>query len=217
MLFLKYEIYSLIMNRFIMIVEKYLEITGDNDLLLDCCAVFEGHKFWSMIKMKLFPEYCKKASINYLGTGEDSHRLEALNVLFELNEPIAIDYLIDFLEKKIILSLLSVKYLNYNAIIDFENLEKLFKLIFDDEGFDDFESSRYREFVMNYVSNISNSKEGFENVMLMLDKRKKEVEENDKDLFYINLLIDKCPNSYINSKPYTFKDAFTESEKLLAS
>ena len=113
---------------------------------------------------------------------------------------------------------MSVKFLNYNAIIDFGNLEKLFKLIFDDEDFDDFESSRYREFVMNYVSNISNSKEGFENVMLMLNKRKKELAENDKDLFYINLLIDKCANSYINSnsKPYKFKDALLESEKLIA-
>lgn len=203
-------------------IEKYIELTGDENLLLDCCEAFEDHKFWSIIRimigMKLFPEYCRKASIDYLETGEDSHRLDALNVLFELNEPIAIDYLIDFLEKKIILSLMSVKYLNYNAIIDFVNLEKLFKLIFDDEDFDDFESNMYKEFVMNYVSNISNSKEGFENVMLMLDKRKKELEENDKDLFYINLLIDKCAISYINSnsKPYTFKDALIESEKLIA-
>jgi len=203
-------------------IEKYIELTGDENLLLDCCEALEDHKFWSIIRimigMKLFPEYGRETSIDYLETGEDSHRLDALNVLFELNEPIAINYLIDFLEKKIILSLMSVKYLNYNAIIDFGNLEKLFKLIFDDEDFDDFESSRYREFVMNYVSNISNSKEGFENVMLMLDKRKKELEGNDKDLFYINLLIDKCTNSYINSnsKPYTFKDALTESEKLIA-
>jgi hypothetical protein len=203
-------------------IEKYIELTGDENLLLDCCEAFENHKFWSIIRimigMKLFPEYCKETSIDYLETGEDSHRLDALNVLFELNEPIAIDYLIDFLEKKVILSLMSVKYLNYNAIIDFGNLEKLFKLIFDDEDFDNFESSRYREFVMNYISNISNSKEGFKNVMLMLDKRKKELEENDKDLFYINLLIDKCANSYINSnsKPYKFKDALTESEKLIA-
>lgn len=204
-------------------IEKYIELTGDENLLLDCCEAFENHKFWSIIRimvgMKLFPEYCIETSISYLETGEDSHRLDALNVLFELNEPIAIDYLIDFLEKKIILSLMSVKYLNYNAIIDFGNLEKLFKLIFDDKDFDDFESIRYREFIMNYISNISNSKEGFENVMLMLDKRKKELEENDKDLFYINLLIDKCRNSYINSnsKPYSFKDALIESEKLLAS
>jgi hypothetical protein len=202
-------------------IEKYIELTGDENLLLDCCEAFENHKFWSIIRimigMKLFPEYCKETSIDYLETGEDLQRLDALNVLFELNEPIAIDYLIDFLEKKIILSLMSIKYLNYNAIIDFKNLEKLFNLIFDDDNFDDFESSRYREFVMNYVSNISNSKEEFENVMSMLDKRKKELEENDKDLFYINLLIDKCTNSYINSnsKPYTFKDALTESEKLV--
>ena len=203
-------------------IEKYIELTGDENILLDCCEAFENHKFWSIIRimigMELFPEYCIETSINYLDTGEDSHRLDALNVLFELNEPIAIDYLIDFLEKKIILSLMSVKFLNYNAIVDFGNLEKLFKLIFDDEDFDDFESSRYREFVMNYVSNISNSKEGFENVMLMLDKRKKELAKNDRDLFYINLLIDKCANSYINSnsKPYKFKDALIESEKLIA-
>ncbi|MDO8316002.1 MAG: hypothetical protein Q7T12_00570 [Flavobacterium sp.] len=202
-------------------IEKYIELTGDENLLLDCCEAFENHKFWSIIRimigMKLFPEYCKETSIDYLETGEDLQRLDALNVLFELNEPIAIDYLINFLEKKVILSLMSINYLNYNAIIDFENLEKLFKLIFDDDDFDDFESSRYREFVMNYISNISNSKDGFENVMLMLDKRKKELEENGKDLFYINLLIDKCANSYINSnsKPYTFKDALIESEKLV--
>ncbi|PKG42737.1 hypothetical protein, partial [Psychroflexus sp. MES1-P1E] len=203
-------------------IENYIELTGDENLLLDCCEAFENHKFWSIIRimfgMKLFPEYCKETSIDYLETGEDSHRLDALNVLFELNEPIAIDYLIDFLEKKIILSLISVKYLNYSSIIDFKHLEKLFKLIFDDEDFDDFESSRYREFVMNYVSNISNSKEGFDNVMVMLDKRKKDFEENAKDLFYINMLIDKCTNSYINSnsKPYKFKDALIESEKLIA-
>jgi hypothetical protein len=203
-------------------IEKYIDITGDENLLLDCCAAFVGYKFWStiriMIGMNLFPDYCKQTSIVYIENGEDSHRLDALNVLFELNEPIATDYLISFLEKKIIISLMSVKFLNYNAIIDFENLEKLFKLIFDDEDFDDFESSRYKEFVMNYVSNISNSKEGFENVILMLDKRKKELDENGKDLFYINLLIDKCANSYINSnsKPYTFKEALKESEKLLA-
>ncbi len=203
-------------------IEKFIELTGDENLLLDCCEAFENHKFWSIIRimigMKLFPEYCKKTSIDYLETGEDSHRLDALNVLFELNEPIAIDYLIDSLEKKIILSLMSVKHLNYSAIIVFENLEKLFKLIFDDEDFDDFESSRYKEFVMNYVSNISNSKEGFDNVIVMLDKRKKDLEGNSKDLFYINMLIDKCANSYINSnsKPYNFKDALIESEKLIA-
>jgi hypothetical protein len=203
-------------------IEKYIEITGDKKLLLECSTAFEGYKFWSIIRimigMKLFPKYCKQTSIDYLKSGLESHRLDALNILFELNDPIATVYLISFLEKKIILSLMSVKFLNYNAIIDFDNLEKLFKLIFDDENFDNFESSRYREFVMNYISNISNSKEGFEKVMSILDNRKKSLDENGKDLFYINLLIDKCVNSYINSnsKPYTFKGALTESEKLLA-
>lgn len=202
-------------------IEKYIELTGDKNILLDCCESFENHKFWSIIRimivMKLFPEYCRASSINYLETGDDSHRLDALNVLFELNEPIAIDYFIDFLEKKVITSLMRVKYLNYNSIVDYKTLEKLFILIFDNRDFDDFELNRYREFIMNYLANISNTKEGFENVMLMLFKQKKDLEINDQDLFYINLLIDKCANSYINSnsKPYKFKDALIESEKLI--
>ncbi len=202
-------------------IEKYIEMTGDENLLLECCEAFEDHKFWSiiriMIDMNLFQEYCKQTSIDYLEAGEDSHRLDALSVLFELNEPIAIDYLIGFLEKKVILSLMSLKYLNYSAIIDFKNIKKLFKLIFDDDDFDDFEVSRYREFVMNYISNISNSKEGFDNVMMMLDKRKIDLEKKGEDLFYINLLIDKSASSYINSNsiPFTFKEALIESEKLL--
>lgn len=200
-------------------IEKYIDITGDEDLLLDCCEVFKGYKFWSiiriMIRMKLFPEYCKKNSIDYLETGEESHRLDALNVLFELNESTAIEYLICFLEKKVVLSFMSLTFINYDTIIDFDNLEKLLDLIYDDV---DFESSSYRGFVMNYISNISNSKEGFENVMLILNKRKKDFEKKGKDLFYINLLIDQSENSYINSnsKPYTFKDALKKSKKLIA-
>jgi len=203
-------------------IEKYIEQTGDEDLLIDCCEALDGHKFWSiiriMIDMKLFSEFCKETSINYLETDEDSHRFDALNILFELNDPIAIEYLIGFLQRKVILSLRSVKYLNYSAIIDFKNLETLFELIYDDENFDDFESSSYREFVMNYISNISNSKDGYESVMLILGKRKNDLEKKGLDLFYINLLIDKSSNSYINSnsKPYTFADALLKSDKLLA-
>ncbi|MCX7551545.1 NACHT domain-containing protein [Xanthomarina sp. F2636L] len=203
-------------------IEKYIEITGDKDLLLDSCKAFEGHKFWSiiriMIDMELFPEYCKKTSLDYLETGDDTHRLDALNVLFELNDPIAIKYLISFLEDNTIVSLMNVKLLNYSSISDFSILETLFKLIYDDKILDDFESSRYREFIMNYISNISRSKDGFDNVNLILNKRKEKLANKGEDLFYINLLIDKSENSYINSnsKPYLFEEALLEADKLLA-
>lgn len=203
-------------------IKQYIELTGDENLLLDCCEVFENHKFWSIIRimteMKLFPEYGRNKSIEYLNTGEDSHRLDALNVLFEFNEPTAFEYLIDLLERKIVVSLMSVKYLNYNAIVDFKHLEKLFDLIFHDDDFDNFESSRYKELLINYISNISHSEGGFKKVMAMLDKRRKEFEKRNMDLFYINLLIDKCVNSFINSnsEPYTFKNAIVKAQKLVA-
>ncbi|WP_196894731.1 NACHT domain-containing protein [Aureivirga marina] len=202
-------------------IKKYIELTGDQILLLDCCKAFKKYKFWSiisiMIEKNLYIEFCRKSAIDYLKTGKELHRHEAINILFELNDHSVIDFLIELLEKKNVPSLMRTKYLNYNVIKNFDNLEKLIKLIFNN-NFDDIESGIYREFLINYIANISTSKEKFNNVKSILDKRKEELEENNEDLYSINSMIDKCKNSYLNSnsRPYKFKDALIETEKLLS-
>jgi hypothetical protein len=85
---------------------------------------------------------------------------------------------------------------------------------------DEIGFSGVSNFLTTYISNLSKTDDGHDKAMTELNEIKTKIEntEIDNGLFYINILIDDCQNSYINSKskPLSFNDALIKVEEILS-
>jgi hypothetical protein len=203
-------------------LEKYFELTGDIDLLKECCEDVKNHIFWSAIKILLKynkeVDFCIEKAIEYLESNlEDSNKFylwDALGVLFQQNQKEAIVYYYSLLNED---HMSRMNYSNYNAV-DYVTFEKIFfktykkdsdKSVFSDSG----------QFMSSYVNNLSKDEKSYNKTREVLNsiKGKLNIEEYDSELFYINILIDNSETSYINSKskPMSFKDALRKVEEII--
>jgi hypothetical protein len=203
-------------------LEKYIQLTGDIALLKQCCEDVKSAKCWSAIKilLKLDKEvdFCIARAKEYLDIDlEESNKFylwDALGVLFQQNRKEAIVYYYSLLNED---HMSRMYYSNYSAV-DYDTFEKIFfktykkdsdKSVFNDSG----------RFMSAYVNNLSKDEKSYTKTKEVLNsiKAKLNKEEHDSELFYINILIDNCETSYINSKskPMKFTDALRKVEEII--
>ncbi|MEM5564741.1 hypothetical protein WNY78_06480 [Psychroserpens sp. AS72] len=196
------------------ILEKYVSLTNDFDLLKECTLNINEHLTWTAIRilleLKRESEFCANKAIEYLDLEEDRYRVDALQTLFMLNNPEALPNLMKLLKKGIVPTLGYMKFNNFNNIKDLNQLKTFFNLIYKSE-FDRFESHTYRNFFNYLIITFSIKEDIFESIQSILMDIKENLARLGSDLFYINRLIDDSLDSYINSKSaiYTLKKALS--------
>ena len=203
-------------------LEKFIGLTGDIELLKQCCYDVKSPKCWSaikiLIKLNKKVDFCIAKAIEYLEINlEDSNKFylwDALGVLFQHNREEAIVYYYSLLKE----DRMSQNYYSNYSIVDYVTLEKLFfktygkdsnKSVFNDSGV----------FISSYVSNLSKDEESYNRTQKVLFdiKGKLNKEDHDTELFHINLLIDNSKTSYINSKskPLKFEEALRKVQEIV--
>lgn len=201
------------------ILEKYVSITEDFDLLKECTFNIKEHLTWTairiLVELQRESKFCVNKAMEYLDLEEDRYRVDAIQTLFMLNNQNALPCLIKLLNKGIVPSFDYIKFNNFNNVLDLNELKTFFNLIYKSE-FDRFESHIYRNF-FNYLITIFSVKEDtFELVQSILIEIKEDLMNQGSDLFYINRLIDDSLDSFINSKSaiYTFEKALSTIKEL---
>lgn len=208
-------------------LKKYIELSNDIELLKELTNNIESNQCWLAIKLLMQYEkekdLCYEKSIEYLNSqirlSEKYYYSSALTVLFKLKSLEVFKYLFDFMECNILPSLEIGSYKNFDVIDDYNILNYLFKKIYlgnrDKIGF-----SGLGDFLNNYVSNLSNNKEGYNLTQKQLLKIKDDDDTkiHEHGLFYINILIDASRNSYINSqsRALTFEEALKKVEEIIS-
>jgi len=195
-------------------IELYYTITRDTKFFLECCTDSESQKYWACIqimsKYGLNNDFCIDAALSYLNGQGDRYRINAFDVLFQNNRIEAIDELIRILEEKTgIPSLRFIKLDDYDAIEDYDCIERLFDMIYN-KDFDDIEEHYYQGFFISYLSNIiKKANPAPKQVFDILERIKTNLRESGSDLFYINLVIENIKDEYILSKnrAYTIDEA----------
>lgn len=201
-------------------IEKYIELSGDQNLLLECCSDPKSRLYWTsikiMLKLGINKDFCLDKSIEYINSEEVTFKSNALENLFKLNDIRAIEYLVDSAERKNLSSIRMIQYANYNAFKDYDIIERLFNLIYSKE-FDRLEYGDYSSFLKTYISNLSVEEEKYNSIIDLLLNIKKRLKDYGADLFYINLLIDDVSDSYINSQSnvFNFEEAFKRMNELI--
>ncbi|WP_298141701.1 hypothetical protein [Flavobacterium sp.] len=208
------------------ILNKFINLGEGFDLLIKCCDDYLSFKCWSAIKILMEhnkeKELCKEKAINYLNEEIDKnsnyHTGDALSVLFQLNLKEAIDYFISLLEEDDYKYLYNNSFLNYNVLLDYNDI----KLIFEKIYLGDPEHRSYslgNGFLNTYVSNLSIKEETFKEIQSILIKIKEDLKDVDYDsvIFYINILLDKSNDVYVNSKSkaLSFDEAIIKVEEIL--
>lgn len=207
-------------------IEKLIDSISSNegekiaiDNLKDFCEDINTRICWIGIKIlqkfKTAEEFCIRKALSYLNSKESTHLPEALEVLFVNNHEDAIDYFIQFVEVEPTSNIRFINFANYSKIKNYNILDKLHSICYlHNSG--EYESHMLRTFFSSYISNLSRDDTGFQNTQNQLKKIKQKLEEEEKDLFYINMLIEDSSNSYINykSKPYTFSEALSKIAEL---
>ncbi|WP_299247726.1 hypothetical protein [uncultured Lacinutrix sp.] len=201
------------------ILEKYVSLTNDIDLLKECTNNINEHLTWTsiriLIELKKESNFCIKKAIEYLETNEERYRVDAIQTLFMFNSELALPELIKLLNQGIVPSFGYIKFNIFDNVKDLNQLKVFFNLIYKSK-FDDFESHTYRGF-FNYLITIFSIKEdAFEIIQSILIEIKENLKKIGSDLFYINRLIEDSLDNYINSKSaiYTFEKALVTVEKL---
>lgn len=207
-------------------LEEYVRITGDVEMLKECCKDINSRICWSaidiLLKKHIEEAFCKAKAIeclDKLDSDKSSHYYsDAFKVLFSLNDIKAITYFLASLDKKIHPSISEQSFSNYSAINenDYSILKVLFTAIYNKNS-----SHKSKAFFYRYVINLS-KEDGYIKVQDILKEIKIDIEDTDMDLnksnlFEINHLIERSENSYIESKsvPYAFDKALEETEKIL--
>ena len=204
------------------VLEEYIDLTGDIELLKECCEDSKTPKCWLAIKILLKLEkevdFCISKAIEYIESAiEDTNKFylsDALGVLFQQNRKEAIFYYYSFLNVDYVSRM---NYSNYSAV-DYDTFEKIFFKTYEEHsGKSAFNESA--EFMSSYINNLSKDDESYTTTQSVLYsiKRKLNKVEHDSELFYINILIDNSTTSYINSKskPMKFKEALLRVEEII--
>ncbi|XCF05016.1 hypothetical protein ABI125_09795 [Tamlana crocina] len=202
-------------------MESYVLASGDINILKEVCVNSDNWVYWSaigiLVKNNWEKEFCIKRALEYLKSNEDKFKSDALNVLLQLNDDNAIDYLIKFLKDNSLSSLRFLNNKNFYNIKNYENLDSLY-FIFYSENIDRIDSHFARSFYDNLIlSLIEKEDDSFSEIMKILNKIREQIKKDKSDLFYINLLINDVQNAYINSnsKPFELKKAIIKANKIL--
>jgi len=209
------------------LIELYHKtVPEDKDFLKDCAKDIMNHKTWVaisiMVENKIELEFCRQKSIEYLELAiRDKHKFHtsnSLQVLFALNDFKAIEYFLKVGDNDQTYPPEQKYFNNYNAINDFNIIINLFDLVY---GFSSFNRkfSTLRNFLDQYISNLSKEYESYKKVKEVLTKKTGElIRNNDKDnLFHVNLLLDIADNSYYNSqsKALSLDEALIKVEEII--
>ena len=208
-------------------IEKYIKlVNGNTDILKELSQDIKEHKSWDAIgllmKMEVEKKYCISKAIECLETENQNNynfKSAAISILFQLDQKIAVENYYNLLENNFESSLKEYCYTNYKEIEEYDILEKLFRLIYNPSNSERRIYSGATSFLTTYVCNLSKDDDSYNKVVIILKKLKKEfeIEKNDSNVFYINLLIESSNNSYINSKSkaLNFNEALKKVEELL--
>lgn len=201
-------------------LEKYFELTGDIELIKECCADVSSHKCWPAIniltKLGRETDFCVSKAIDYLELPVDDKRYyvsEALLLLFQQNRKEAVVYYAAMLKH----DLTHLAYQTNYSVADYKSLEEMFFEIYG-YGPDRNKFNNSSDFLTAYVSNLSESDQGYENTQKVLNKIKEKLNKKDHDseLFHIHALLDQSTNGYINSKSKSmnFTNALQKAEEI---
>jgi hypothetical protein len=216
------------------ILEEYIKLTNDTALLKHSSLDIKSHKFWAAINIlmslqidKVNEDFCSTKAIEYLELKIDElHKYyisDALGVLFKLNKIEAVNYFYNFLKNDFTSSINENSFSMYDAIENFDFLEKLFTEIYLKER-DMIRYNSSSSFLNVYVSNLSKNESSYVKTQIVLEKVKtslnnmeNKISSDKSGLFYINLLIDNSNKSYFNykSKPLSFNEALKKVEGIL--
>ncbi|MEO8235766.1 MAG: hypothetical protein ABI549_10165 [Flavobacterium sp.] len=208
-------------------LEKYIQLCNNNtDILKELSVDVKEHKssiaIGLLMNMGVEKEYCISKAIECLGTENQNNynfKSDAISILFQLDQKSAVEYHYNMLESDFENSLKNNCYTNYKEIEDYGVLEKLFRQAYNSSNSKRRIYSIATSFLTTYVSNLSKEDESYEKVERVLKKLKDEleIEKNDSNIFFINLLIESSNNSYINSKSKAldFNEALKKVESLL--
>lgn len=203
-------------------LEAFIDLKADTELLKECCKNVEEPKCWSAVKilLKLNKErdFCASKAIEYLDislSGENKFYVwDSMSVLFQLNRKEAIVYYSSFIgEDRVV----EAYYSNYD-VEDYKTFEKIFFKTYGKNA----ETSYFNNsgaFLSSYVINLARKEASYNKIKEVLHsiKSKLNLKEHDSELFYINILIDNCETSYINSKsqPMSFEEALKKVNKIM--
>lgn len=203
----------------------FYKLENDVQLLKDCCSDINTFKAWEAISIMLEEgieeDFCIGKAQEYLENVSENNKSfisNSLNVLFQFNSVQALKYYYKYLNADLHASAYANYFSNYNAIGDYDILEKLFNKIYLDKTFEKaFNNSA--SFLDQYISNLSKTDDSYRKVQdVLLAIRDKLNKECDKTgVFQINLLIDNSSSSYINfkSQPLSFEEAMKKVQDII--
>ncbi|QCD62858.1 NACHT domain-containing protein [Tenacibaculum maritimum] len=208
------------------ILDSFYKKTKDISLLKDCCADLNENLCWVsiqiMLEKGLEKEFCCDKSLELLNGRYDvigNHSI-ALSVLMFYNKIEAIEIIMEDIQNngldvfKRNRGLFQITgYNNYNMIKDYNIIKELFKYSYNYENVDSFIQNDYRNFTKTYLENLVETDDGYYKVREQLKSIKEILQKDEKDVFYVNMLLDSVDSKFYSYKsiPYTF----TESVKLL--
>lgn len=203
-------------------LEAFIDLKADTELLKECCKNVEEPKCWSAVKILLKinkeADFCASKAIEYLEVslaGENKFYLwDAMSVLFQLNRKEAIVYYSSFIAED---RVVEAYYSNYD-VEDYATFEKIFFKTYGKNAKTSYFNNS-GAFLSSYVINLARKEASYSKIkeVLYSIKSKLNMKEHDSELFYINILIDNCEASYINSKslPMSFEEALKKVNKIM--
>jgi hypothetical protein len=207
-------------------LKKYYELTNDISFLKECAANLESQKAWDVINIildnKIDNDFVRNLSIQYIESlNNDSMKYylaNSLNTLFKLNDSRALKYYMNHFKDEYNNSLQLESYNNFNAIENFQDLLDIFDAIYLDKNFE--RSFNSASNVLNQcIINLSSNENTYTKIheILIIKREELNFQKDDNGIFFINILIDLCENSYYTSmsKPLDFKEALKKVEEIL--
>jgi len=202
-------------------LESYVLASGDINILKEICIDPNTWIYWSaigiLVKNNWEIGFCIDKSKDYLKSDENKFKTDALNVLLQLNDSNAIDYLLKYLKSN---SISSLRFLNNKYFYNIKNYENLYSMyfMFYSENIDRFDFHYAHSFYNNLILRLIEKGNGsFKEIIKILYKIKKQIKDDKSDMFYIHVLINDAKNAHINSnsKPFELKQAIIKANRIL--
>lgn len=181
----------------------------DTGLLEDLRYNVNTESCWTaidyMVKNNISLSQCKSIANEYLASGEKQFLFEAAKTLFKLKEQSIIDFLLNDLKNNsfILNNVGSASFQDYDMLPSkgIEEFKRLFFYTYGSEGHDEYYFSEISRFFMTYSSNLIRNKNLFSEINSLFKEIKEEVgkENDDRKLFYINMLIEDSEKIYVSS------------------
>src|SRR5690606_16158613 len=127
----------------------------------------ESWNHWSalkiMVKHNWESEFCHEKSLKYLKSKNEKFGTDALSILFSLNSPFAINYLMEYMRKGDFSAIRYLNLKNYNFNCEDDILREMYFMFYSDK-IDTFDSHQARSFFFNYLVNIGVKGDNFKRI-----------------------------------------------------